>query len=741
MENIKFNIPKCQVCGADDFRIGRNNAYICNYCESRMYPVHNDEVYLKSNLANSKRELWDFDEAYELYEQLLSENPNDSNSIWGAFLSFYGITYEKEKSIDDSIKMIPTCHKTVFTPVSDFKYYSLLDEEQLKMSETIEVLRKQIVSEMEDIKEKYDVFICYKQNEIENSEKKTIEASWARDIYELLTHELKLNVFYAEKSLQGHKSSWEPHIYSALKSSSLMLVLASNTENVNSQWVKNEWKRYSSFAKDDKSKTLIGIYTPVGIKESQFPYRFLNKQLLNHDDIDFKENLIKLVSECVKNARKPVVVKKQIESPILKPKPAGEEQLLNIAKNFLDNGRFDMAKDKANQVLEKNDTSKQAYKIKFLSENGVKVFDDLIGKNEKVEGIKDFDNLYVYSMESERTELLSLAERILKDPVDDVDFLRIYLQYKQDKDTLHDILKETVKNKGFQMSGLIADVLISNDVNDYIAYFAKYLCSKNTNNYVDLIADDNFINNEYIIDSANAYLNTYPNANENIIYQLESSLYNLRSNNKSISFEKDKYVIDINHIGFDANKEIKKASRNDKVLTTLKFTAKHHWWMASTLSVIACVTIFVLFKVRQADASKMPFLVAMIVLGAFDIAYFIVNGCVGQGNDSEIVGQLLTALGGIACYVFIAIVFTTNIYSGALFIGIPVFLIILVMNISGMSIAGVGPCIFALILSIAMLVLSVVFLKDYGILKKTYVWISSVCAAGSIACSIIAPLL
>ena len=271
----------CITCGAPLKE--QDGKFVCANCKNEFHLEEkiSEEEVVALNRATTDRNLLRFDDAFEEYDLLLKKYPKNEMANWGAFLSFYGIVYEQD--LDG--KYIPTCHRFSEKPVESSKYYYLFNDEHKRRAEEIEKLRVAIAEKAKRIPP-YDVFICYKATEERFGRPyPTKESSWARDVYEMLTHELKLRVFFAEKSLGDSNEEYEPHIYSALNSAKLMFVMTTGIENVNAVWVKNEWKRYSKYIQEGQKKTIRVVYD--NIEPYDLPLELQKTQAINHNEMDW----------------------------------------------------------------------------------------------------------------------------------------------------------------------------------------------------------------------------------------------------------------------------------------------------------------------------------------------------------------------------------------------------------------------------------------------------------------------
>jgi len=308
----------CITCGAPLKE--QDGKFVCANCKNEFHLEEkiSEEEVVSLNRATTDRNLLRFDDAFEEYELLLKKYPDNEMANWGAFLSFYGIVYEQD--VDG--KYIPTCHRFSEKPVESSKYYYLFNDEHKRRADEIEKLRVAILEKAKRIPP-YDVFICYKATEERFGRPyPTKEASWARDVYEMLTHELKLRVFFAEKSLGDSNEEYEPHIYSALNSAKLMFVMTTGMENVNAVWVKNEWKRYSKYIQEGQKKTIRVVYD--NIEPYDLPLELQKTQAINHNDIDWGKKVRKAAQAIFVDPLEEERKKKEAEEKARKEKEEAE---------------------------------------------------------------------------------------------------------------------------------------------------------------------------------------------------------------------------------------------------------------------------------------------------------------------------------------------------------------------------------------------------------------------------------
>ena len=151
----------CQTCGSNAVEIV-DGLLCCKACKSKhtLQEKISEEEVIALNRAASYRNRLAFDDAFDEYTELLKKYPDNEAANWGAFLSFYGIVYEK----DTDGKYIPTCHRLSEKPVESSAYYYHFGAAHKAQAEEIEKLRVAIMDKAKKI-QPYDVFICYKATE------------------------------------------------------------------------------------------------------------------------------------------------------------------------------------------------------------------------------------------------------------------------------------------------------------------------------------------------------------------------------------------------------------------------------------------------------------------------------------------------------------------------------------------------------------------------------------------------
>jgi len=285
-------VIECRKCGAPiEVEDGRSVAK-CEYCQSMNTVSSNSDNQEAYNRADYLRRNNEFDKALRIYEELLIKDKSDYEAHWGYVLSKYGIEYVEDPLTKDRK---PTCHRlqeSLFT--SDADYKAAVEHAPFEVRLVYEKDAEEIVQIQKKIwefakkQDKYDVFICYKEQDDMGS--RTTDSVSAQEIYYDLER-AGYKVFFARQSLANHAGEeYEPIIYSALQSAKVMILIGSCEEYVNAVWVKNEWSRYLALTKNDKDKHIIPCL--IKMKPEELPPELSNLQAIDLNKIGATQDVI-----------------------------------------------------------------------------------------------------------------------------------------------------------------------------------------------------------------------------------------------------------------------------------------------------------------------------------------------------------------------------------------------------------------------------------------------------------------
>ena len=406
-------IIKCKMCGGSMNWDQNATTAECEYCGSvQALPRVNDERLANFyERANDLRMSHEFDKAAEIYEKIIEENPTDADVYWSMVLCRYGIDYVEETK--GGIRK-PTINRAQMVSVSeDVNYRSAIryaDAAQKRIYEEEAARIDRILQRYLEISRNdpaYDVFICYKETGADG--KRTVDSVRAGEIYRELTNE-GFKVFFAPVTLENKLGEdYEPYIFAAIHSAKVMVVVGTKPEYMNAVWVKNEWSRFLTLAKEDSKKTLIPVYGNMDPYDMPEAFRF--KQSQDMGKLGFMLDLVRGIEKLVgKNA--PAKVPQTASYEKAAAPAANIETLLQRAAIFLEDQDWNSANIYCEKVLDIVPTNKTAYMYKLLAEARVSNEDSLQYNLSPLDRFKTYKNAVRYADEATTTKLINWNQAI-----------------------------------------------------------------------------------------------------------------------------------------------------------------------------------------------------------------------------------------------------------------------------------------------------------------------------------------
>ena len=299
-------IIKCKMCGGD-IEISADKTFgTCEYCGSTMtLPKVDDEQRAAAfNRGNHFRRSGEFDKALAVYERIVAEDDNDAEAHWCCALCRFGIEYVEDPA---TYEWLPTCHRASFDSfLEDVDYLAAVEHSdgitrrqyQKDAAKIAEVQRGILATSQNE--QPFDVFLCYKETGEDGQ--RTRDSLMAQEVYYELT-EQGYRVFFARITLEDKAGAeYEPYIFAALNSAKVMVVIGTKPEHFNAVWVKNEWSRFLSMMKKDRSKLLLPCYRDMDPYD--LPEALSVLQSYDMSKIGFMQDLIRGVKKVI-DAGKP----------------------------------------------------------------------------------------------------------------------------------------------------------------------------------------------------------------------------------------------------------------------------------------------------------------------------------------------------------------------------------------------------------------------------------------------------
>ena len=287
----------CQCCGAP-LKLG-NSVCTCDYCGTTNIVSGSTGKYIDLlNRANKLRQQCEFDRAFRVYDEILAENGSFVDVLWAQTLCEYGIEYVQDPT---SGRYMPTLHRikdeSILNSDSFNEAVSMADDAQKAELKNAAMEIAKIQDDYLNIaagEKPYDVFICYKETDDE-TEKRTEDSDIALKLYKKL-ESYGLKVFFSRITLQDKLGvNYEPYIFAALKSATVMTVIGTKPEYFSAVWVRNEWSRFYKLKELNDRKLMLFACNDV----DDLPPVFRQKQAQLLTEPDAIENLSENIRDYV----------------------------------------------------------------------------------------------------------------------------------------------------------------------------------------------------------------------------------------------------------------------------------------------------------------------------------------------------------------------------------------------------------------------------------------------------------
>ncbi len=270
---------ECSRCTANiEFR-EQDQVVRCKYCQyPNQRPQATGGMLDKLKRGNRLLQQCQFEEAEDCYEDVLKQYPDEAEALWGRLMCKYGVEVAKEEKYG-TVRRYLLCHRARRSSIrneGDFhdacKHADPLVREQYERdAEYIDNVQHKI-REAAQRQESYDVFICYKETDLETGER-TRDSMIAQQLYNQYIYD-GYRVFFARETLCDKMGEdYEAAIYQAIATAKVMLVVGLKKEHFQAVWPKSEWMRYL-----EKMEQGEGLLIPVygEMKAEELPEQFIN---------------------------------------------------------------------------------------------------------------------------------------------------------------------------------------------------------------------------------------------------------------------------------------------------------------------------------------------------------------------------------------------------------------------------------------------------------------------------------
>ena len=288
------------LCSAELFFPASENIVTCRYCgHLNQRPISTGETLVRMERADELRRQCAFEEAARSYEHVLREHPDEQAALWGRLMCKYGVETVEERRYGRLISRHLLCHRARNSSIrneGDYKRACALATPEIREqyerdAEYIDRVQAQIRTIAQEM-EPYDVFICYKETDLQDPTKQTRDSQLARKLCNRFQRD-GYRVFFAPYTLQDkYGADYEAEIYHAIYTAKVMIVVGLKPEHFEATWPKSEWMRFME-PMEERHSMLIPLFGD-GMHAEELPVEFRNR-FLQGCNIDtnpsFKEDL------------------------------------------------------------------------------------------------------------------------------------------------------------------------------------------------------------------------------------------------------------------------------------------------------------------------------------------------------------------------------------------------------------------------------------------------------------------
>ena len=330
-------LTQCPSCGAPITDVKPDDInYICKYCgvSHKLDVTHIDEKINKiySLLANLR-----FDEAYSHADELVMSNPKSGYAYFLRVLAANRVCYCDNDNPDWNYKKIPTLNDVQFgsiTKLDDVKKaieYAETDYDREYFKKTfayLEKVRKSAVDVIEGHKYDCDIFISVKVTQLDENGKPLLDANGnalttydfaeASKLYGRLKDRYpECKIFLSENVKNEFVGlNYEPIIFAALRSAKVMILRGDSNQNINSVWVRNEWKRYLRWMRDLDDGTKRNFVFLQGNNSVTIPSDFKDLQAIKVYEMGAEQQLYTFLDNCLSEQHGKKIVGKTFDQQV-----------------------------------------------------------------------------------------------------------------------------------------------------------------------------------------------------------------------------------------------------------------------------------------------------------------------------------------------------------------------------------------------------------------------------------------
>lgn len=259
-----MSLLKCRYCGGNiEFMPGTSvsSCWRCRFDQTvpRTISDSNQSLYTEAVELHSE---YRFDEAIEVYREIIRRSSREADAYWEVVLCKYGINYERTVQ-NGSAKYSPVIKRlsdTLIFDDEDYKkvmYLADYTQKSIYRRDALQIfdLQKSMLAQS-DRRDPCDVYICYNET--------TGDSLIANEI-QYLIERAGFSTYMPhsadESTMNKEVNNSEIKTFAALKSCKIMVVCASDPEYMSDPLTMNVWKRFTNQIDEGANKRIISVFS------------------------------------------------------------------------------------------------------------------------------------------------------------------------------------------------------------------------------------------------------------------------------------------------------------------------------------------------------------------------------------------------------------------------------------------------------------------------------------------------
>ncbi len=380
-----MSLLKCRYCGGNIEFMSGTSVFTCWRCRlNQTVPkTINDSNSPRYNEAIELHDEYRFDEAADIYRNIIKHYSREADAYWSLVLNKYGVTYERI-SKNGKNEYIPVIHRlsdTLIFDDEDYKkvlYLADYNQKSIYRSDALKIydLQRKMLEDASK-SSPCDVFICYNETTTDTMIASELQYLLEKSGYKTFMPDTVDRTASAEET-----SNNEIRVFPALKSCKVMVVCGTDPDHLTDPITTNDWKRVLSAIQNGANKRIVCVYK--GMKADDLPEELRSLPSVdmagNYSNEEFSDLIRAMMDEIASADEKEISLLKEEEEMVLKQKQAAIDELKKKADS-MDELELTLTDEEQREYDKLSDEVKQSearfLEIKEIYEKNKEEFDAL----------------------------------------------------------------------------------------------------------------------------------------------------------------------------------------------------------------------------------------------------------------------------------------------------------------------------------------------------------------------------